>query len=45
MQVLRAGGEVRFSQLLEQDVTGLAWLGEKLVVGLANGQLVALTVK
>jgi hypothetical protein len=36
---------VQTSQLLPQDVAGMAWLGDKLVVGLANGQAVALDAK
>jgi hypothetical protein len=44
VQVLR-GDAVQSVQLLPQDVTGLAWLDGKLVAGLANGQIVALTVK
>jgi hypothetical protein len=44
VQVLR-GDTVQSVQLLPQDITGLAWLDGKLVAGLANGQVVALTVK
>jgi hypothetical protein len=44
VQVLR-GGDVHTSQLLPQDVAGLVWLDDKLIVGLADGQVVALTAK
>jgi hypothetical protein len=44
VQVLR-GGEVQTSQLLPQDVAGLAWLDDKVVVGLANGEIVGLAAK
>jgi hypothetical protein len=43
VQVLNAQGEVQSSQLLRQDVTGLAWLDGKLVAGLANGQVIGLS--
>jgi len=45
LQVLSPAGELRTSQLLPQDVTGLVWLEGRLVVGLADGSLVALDVK
>jgi hypothetical protein len=45
VEVRGGDGKVQTSQLLPQDVTGLAWLDRKLVVGLANGQVVALAVK
>jgi hypothetical protein len=40
-----ASGTVKTAQLLPQDVTGLVWLKNNLVVGLADGRLLALTVK
>jgi hypothetical protein len=44
LQVLEADGRLRTSQLLPQDLTGLAWLNGKLVVGLADGRVLALAV-
>jgi hypothetical protein len=44
VQMLAADGSIITSQMLPQDVTGLAWLGNLLVVGLADGRVVALTV-
>jgi hypothetical protein len=44
LQVSDADGRLRTSQLLPQDLTGLAWLGGKLVVGLADGRVLALAV-
>ncbi len=44
LQVVAAGGQVRTAQLLPHDVTGLAWLDGKLVVGLSDGEVVALGV-
>jgi hypothetical protein len=38
-------GQEKSRQLLLQDISGLAWAGSKLVVGLADGRVVALTVK
>jgi hypothetical protein len=45
LRVLGAKGDVVEAQQLPQDLTGLAWLDGKLVAGLADGQVVALTVK
>ena len=45
LQLLRSDGQVYSRQLLPQDITGLAWLGGKLVVGLADGRLLALTAE
>src|SRR5262249_34019150 len=45
VQVLGADGAVRTSQLLPQDLAGMAWLDGKLVVGLADGQVVALNAR
>jgi len=45
LQVLSPAGELHTSQLLPQDIAGLVWLDGKLVVGLADGQLVALQAK
>ncbi len=44
LQVVEADGRLRTSQLLPQDLTGLAWLGGKLVVDLADGRVLALAV-
>ena len=40
--MFEADGPLRTSQLLQQDLTGLAWLDGKLVVGLADGRVLAL---
>jgi hypothetical protein len=42
LQVLGKNGEVKNSELLPQDITGLAWLDGKLIAGLADGRLLAL---
>jgi hypothetical protein len=39
------GDRVVSEQNLPQDVTALAWLGDKVVAGLADGRVLALTVK
>ena len=38
-QVVADDGQVRTAQLLPHDVTGLAWLDGKLVVGLSDGEV------
>jgi hypothetical protein len=45
VRVVDAGGKVLAEQMLPQDVTALAWLGDKLVAGLADGRVLALTVR
>ena len=45
LRVVDAGGKVRSEQQLPQDVTALTWSGGKLIAGLADGRVVALTVK
>jgi hypothetical protein len=45
LQILDAAGTVKYRQLLPQDITALAWSGRLLLVGLADGQLIALEMK
>lgn len=40
--VLDAQGKVRSENVLRQDVAGLAWVGGRLIVGAADGSVVAL---
>jgi hypothetical protein len=42
LEVHGSDGSTISRQLLTQDITGLAWLGGRLVVGLADGRVVAL---
>jgi hypothetical protein len=42
VQIVDPAGQVVAAQQLDQDLTGLAWLGDWLVVGLADGRIVAL---
>ena len=42
LQLLDNSGEVKNTQLLPQDIAGLAWFDGKLIVGLADGRLMAL---
>nr|MDQ2731406.1 hypothetical protein [Armatimonadota bacterium] len=42
IQVMDAGGVTQFSQALPQDITEMTWLGKRLIVGLADGRVVAL---
>jgi hypothetical protein len=42
VQVWNGQGELQSSQQLSQDITGLAWLDDQLIVGLANGQVLGL---
>jgi hypothetical protein len=39
------GGKVLSEQVLPQDVTALAWLGDRLIAGLADGRVLALAIK
>ena len=43
--VYGADGALKSSQVLPQDVAGMAFAGGKLVVALADGRLLALAVK
>jgi hypothetical protein len=45
LRIADPGGKILAEQQLPQDVTGMTWLGGKLVAGLADGRVVALTVK
>jgi hypothetical protein len=45
LQTFDAQGLAKTLQQMPQDITGLAWLGGKLIVGLADGRVVALEVK
>jgi hypothetical protein len=39
------GDAIKYEQQLPQDATALAWLGGRLIVGLADGRVVALDTK
>lgn len=45
LQILDKAGEVKNSESLPQDITGLAWFDGKLVLGLTDGRLLALVTK
>ena len=45
VQVLDAKGAPRLRRQKEQDITGVAWLGDRIAVGLADGRIVALEAK
>jgi hypothetical protein len=45
VRILDAGGGVKFAQMLPQDVAAMAWSGKTLLVGLADGRLLALDAK
>jgi hypothetical protein len=45
VQIVDAGGVVRAAYALPQDVTAVAWASPQLVVGDADGRVVALNVK
>jgi len=45
LQVLDAAGKATLQQQMPQDICGLAWLGDRLVVGLADGRVLCLAVK
>ena len=45
LRVADAEGKVLTEQLLPQDITALAWAGDRLVVGLADGRVMALETK
>ena len=42
LELLSSDGQPRSLQLLPQDVTGMVWLGKNLIVGLADGRILAL---
>ena len=44
LQIFDKAGNVRARQQLPQDIAGMARHGEKLIVGLADGRLVALSI-
>jgi hypothetical protein len=45
LQVLDGTGAPRSRQQMPQDICGLAWLGDRLLVGLADGRVVAIATK
>jgi len=45
LRVLDGEGNVKFARQMQQDITGLAWVGETLAVGLGDGRVVGLSVK
>ena len=45
VQLLDAKGTPRLRRQMEQDITGVAWLGDRIAVGLADGRIVALETK
>jgi hypothetical protein len=45
LRVVEAEGKVLSEQQMPQDIAALTWLGSRLVVGLADGRVVALEVK
>ena len=45
VRIVQAKGKVLSEQLLPQDVTALVWASGQVVAGLADGRVVALTVK
>ncbi|MGD0092045.1 MAG: hypothetical protein ABSE73_19200, partial [Planctomycetota bacterium] len=45
VQVFDTAGTLKTQQWLAQDITGLAWAGNKLAVGLADGRVVGLEAK
>ena len=44
LQIFDKAGNVSAQQQLPQDIASMAWHGENLIVGLADGRVVALTV-
>ena len=44
MQIFDKAGNLRVRQKLPQDVACMAWHDNKLIVGLADGRLVALSI-
>ncbi|HKB35906.1 MAG TPA: hypothetical protein VKD72_05595 [Gemmataceae bacterium] len=45
LRVVDGDGTIKAEQQLPQDMTALAWSGGKLIAGLADGRVLALTVK
>jgi hypothetical protein len=45
LRIVNGSGTIKAEQQLPQDVTALAWAGGKLIAGLANGRVLALTLK
>ena len=45
VRVLGMDGKVQAAQTFDQDIAGLAWAGDTLIVGLADGRVVGLSVK
>jgi len=45
VRVLGADGKPRLAEQFQHDVTGVAWLGDTLVVGLSDGRVVGLSTK
>jgi hypothetical protein len=45
LQVFGEDGSVKFQQQLPQDFAAMGWQGEKLIVGLADGRVLALAVR
>jgi hypothetical protein len=45
LRVVDQGGAIRVEERLPQDVSAMVWLGDRLVVGLANGRVQALEAK
>jgi hypothetical protein len=45
LRIVNDRGLIKTEQQLPQDITALAWAGGKLIAGLADGRLLALTVK
>lgn len=45
LRIVDDKGAVQSEQLLPQDVTALTWLGDRVVAGLADGRVMALTPK
>jgi len=45
LRIVDAAGEIKYQQLLLQDITAMAWSGSRLIVGLAGGKLLALEPK
>ena len=45
LQVFAADGALKTQQQLPQDIAQLAWCGGKLMVGLADGKLIAFQTK
>jgi hypothetical protein len=45
LRIVGADGKLRVEQHLPQDITAMVWLGNRLIVGLADGQVQALGLK